>query len=250
MVFSKEKLNLNMILIGIVKAIFNNVGLDIKRFPTQAMKSRQKFMEYGKYDIILDVGANIGQYVREVRGYYEYKGKIISFEPIKDAFQVLSQRHKKDHLWQGFNLALGDQNISDYINISGHSASSSFLNFNDKYLDEHKDLATVGRELIQIVTLDSVYGDLVKSYSNKVLLKIDTQGYEMNVLRGADKSLKHISGLQIEISVREVYKGEVLLNELLTYLKELGFRVFTLEPYYFDKATGELLQVEVYLVKE
>jgi FkbM family methyltransferase len=208
------------------------------------------FMRHGCYDVILDVGANVGQFVNEVRRLYKYDKRIISFEPIREAFDILKQQHESDPLWKGFNLALGDEESSNYINISKHSASSSILNFNDQYLVRYKELDTIDKQAIQIVTLDGLYDKIIHRTQEKVLLKIDTQGYEMNVLKGAENCLSDISGIQLEISVREVYSGEVLFIELLSYLKAAGFRVFTLEPYYFDKNSGELLQVEAYLVKD
>jgi FkbM family methyltransferase len=237
-----------MIFIRIIKSIFNSVGLDIKRYPSHEMKSRKKFMEYGSYDLVIDVGANVGQYVDEIRNIYKYKKRIVSFEPIKNAFDELTKRYNGDKLWEGFNFALGDSERVDYINISKHSASSSILKFNDEYLEKNKELDTVGKEGIHIFKLDDIFDKIIQKKSNNVLIKIDTQGYDKKVLIGAEKSLKKIKGIQIELSIKELYSGEALFLDVMNYLKIHNFDLYSLEPYYYDPNTHELLQVEAYFL--
>ncbi|MEH2164661.1 MAG: FkbM family methyltransferase [Nostoc sp.] len=65
---------------------------------------------------------------------------------------------------------------------------------------------------------------------DKVLLKIDTQGYEKDILEGADSSIKYICGLQLELSFKEHYEGEILFMDMISFLSEKGFTLVALSP--------------------
>ena len=85
----------------------------------------------------------------------------------------------------------------------------------------------------------------IKSTGEQILLKIDAQGYERNVLEGASASLEHIDLLQIELSLVSLYKGEDLIEDMIQYLRTLGYDLIALEDSGFsDPVSGHMMQVD------
>ena len=100
----------------------------------------------------------------------------------------------------------------------------------------------VRQEDIIVKTLDSIFDRHMKS-DEKIFLKIDTQGYEKKVIAGSLKSLKYISGIQMEMSLAPLYKGESLLLDIINYMSELGYELMSLEPGWANRS-GQLLQID------
>jgi hypothetical protein len=98
-------------------------------------------------------------------------------------------------------------------------------------------------EEIEIRTLDAIFHDLEISGEN-VFLKVDTQGYEKKVLDGALDSLSGISGIQIELSAAELYKGEESYYSLCRFLEERNFHLVRIIPGFSNKKTSEMLQFD------
>jgi FkbM family methyltransferase len=234
-----------------LKKFFNFLGLDIHRHPSVLQKSKIRFYEIGNFDLILDVGANKGQFVSELRKEYKYRNQIISFEPLLNEFKILQKYYEADFRWKGFNFALGDFRAKSSINISRHSPSSSLLDFNNKHLVCNSNLSLIGTQEIKIETIDNIFEELLseKNYEN-ILLKIDTQGYDKKVLIGAKNSLNKIKGIYIELSIKELYKGESLFLDIMNFLEKHNFELYTLEPYYFDQKSFDLLQIEGYFLNK
>jgi FkbM family methyltransferase len=232
-----------------IKIFGQLLGIEISSFPTAALKSRKQFMKIGKFDVVLDVGANVGQFGKEIRAL-GYLGQIVSFEPLSSAFSILKKTADLDKQWIANNFALGSYNETTEINISQHSASSSLLNFDDNYILENKNLTVINTEKIEVKKLDDIFIDYIHSESSNVLLKLDTQGFEKAVLEGSLGILDRIQGIQIETSLKELYQGETLFVDMLVYLQGLGFEIFTLEPYYYEANSHQLLQAEVYLLNK
>ena len=202
-----------------------------------------------KIDILFDVGANAGQYAQDARRQ-GYKGKIISFEPLPEAHKQLIEKSKKDPLWVIHKrLALGSKRGSGIINVSENSYSSSFLEITQKLLSNTPDTRYVKKINVDITTLDSVFNSYVKK-SNKVFLKIDTQGFESEVLKGSIKNLRNISGIQLELSTEPLYEKQKTYEYFLTFLKKYNFRLWSIIPGYWNTKTGQLLQFDGIFIKK
>ena len=226
----------------LIKKILRKNGIIIKRYPEIDIARRMKLVRRKKIDTLLDIGANSGQYASEMRGY-GYKGNIVSFEPLKDTFEELKATSIKDNNWLVNNYALGDENVTSLINVSGNSVSSSILNMLPSHLNSAPESKYVDKEKIQIKKLDSIF-DSFCGVGNKVMMKIDVQGFEKNVLDGADESLNNIEIIQLEMSIVPLYENETTFIDMINYLDDKGFKLFSLENGYFDPHTGKLLQVD------
>jgi FkbM family methyltransferase len=194
-------------------------------------------------DLVLDVGANIGQFGSEIR-YYGYTGRIVSFEPLSHAHSILVRTIVRDPKWEAYPpCALGDQNGETVINIAGNSQSSSILPMLETHRSAAPESAYEGKERVPIKTLDIVAGDYLKD-ARAPFLKIDTQGFEWQVLDGARETLPHIKGILMELSLVPLYEGQHSWRELIDRLEDEGFALWALRPGFIDQRQGRTLQVD------
>ena len=200
-------------------------------------------------DLTLDVGANAGQFGTLLREKYQYTGKIISFEPLDDAYARLAQTASGDPLWQCVKTALGDAEGTSVINVSANSWSSSLLEVVPKSLEFEPSIGYIGRQDVTIRRLDALVGELCP-VSQSIFLKLDVQGYETQVLLGALTILDRVKLIQIETSLLPVYAGEPLVGDMVKSLDFLGFRIVAVEPGWSDPETGELLQMDLMLARK
>ena len=212
------------------------MGYDMVRY------GKKKLLKNYEINVVLDVGAYIGQYAKELRAI-GYKARIISFEPLSSSFIQLSINSKTDGAWEVFNFALGDTEDNCIINIAVNSRSSSILEILPSHIHAAPNSKYIGSEQIQIKTLDSLF-DTLKISKNNILLKIDTQGFEQNVIAGAKNSLQFIDTIQIEMSLIPLYCDELLFSDMYQILNQLGYHMVSIEPAFWDLDTGQLLQVD------
>jgi FkbM family methyltransferase len=225
-----------------IKNAFELIGFNI------TPKRKNALVEH-KIDVLFDVGANAGQYAKDSRRQ-GYRGKIISFEPLPDAHEKLTKNSKKDPLWFVHErAALGSKKGSGIINVSENSYSSSFLKITQKLLSNTPDTRYIKKINVEITTLDSIFNSYVKK-SNKVFLKIDTQGFESEVLKGSVKSLRNISGIQLEMSTEPLYQKQKTYEYFLTFLKKYNFRLWSIIPGYWNTKTGQMLQFDGIFIKK
>jgi FkbM family methyltransferase len=212
----------------------------VKSVPARAR--RKKLFDSFGIDLVLDVGANAGIYGRELRES-GYRGRIVSFEPQAAAFARLLETIEGDPAWEALNLALGDREGEATLNIAANSLSSSILEMLPAHEQAAPDSGYVGRERVRLATLDSLSGQL-RIQGRSVCLKIDTQGFEESVLRGAAGSLEAIHTLQLEMSLTPLYQGELLFPQMHALLAGKGYELVAVEPGFADPETGRLLQLD------
>jgi FkbM family methyltransferase len=227
----------------ILKKAFLKAGYVVSAydFKYDSVAVRMRFLNAMGINLIFDVGANAGQYAGQMRAL-GYRGRIVSFEPLSSAFEKLKECSAADPAWVAVNCALGSVNEAAEINISQNSWSSSLLDILPAHVESAPDSAYKGKEKITVRTLDSVINDYCQS-GDKIFLKIDTQGFGMKVLQGAEKSLERIAGIYMEMSLVPLYKDEPLMGEFLIYLQRNGYTLVAIEPEFFHQKTGQQLQV-------
>ena len=221
------------------------VGYDLTRFDvaSHSLARRKLLFRSLAIDTVLDVGANAGQYARQLRGDLGYQGRILSFEPLESAFALLERQIARDAKWKAFKLALGESNADSEINVAGNSVSSSLLDMLPPHERSAPESRYVSRQAVQVRTLDSMYDDICAPTDN-VYLKIDTQGFERKVLKGAERSLGRIRAVQMEMSLVPLYAGETLIDQLCALMDRYGFNLVGIEEGFVDTKTGHLLQVD------
>lgn len=220
-------------------------GLDVSRVSpaTSALARRQRLLRDDAIDRVLDVGANTGQYGLELRQDLGYAGRILSFEPVAASFLKLEQTARGDPAWEVFPFALGDADGRAEIRLAGNSVSSSLLPMLPAHLEAAPQSRVVGTETIEVRTLDSLLETACPAGA-RILLKLDAQGAEARILRGAERALARIGVIQAELSLVPLYEGAPLIDDMIRLLREKGYALISLEPGFSDPATGRLLQAD------
>jgi FkbM family methyltransferase len=196
-------------------------------------------------DCLLDVGANHGQYGSMLRRC-GYKGRIASFEPVKASFEILRAKAAKDPQWSVYNYALGAKPGTSMIHVSRSTVMASFLEATEfSHLQFPEGMPVMRDEKVTIHTLDEVFERVTEGLkSPRVFLKMDTQGFDLQVFAGAKRSLPQVRGLQTEISIQAIYEGmPSYLESLATYTKA-GFVMTGLYPVSRDRQTLALIELD------
>jgi len=198
---------------------------------------------------VLDVGANVGQYGTALREW-GYAGRIVSFEPLAEAHRLLERRAAADPAWRvAPRMAIGDRDGEVEIEVSAESDMSSVLPQTELLRRISPSSRVVGRETVPIRRLDGVVKDYVNA-DDGVFLKIDTQGFEAQVLAGAGRLLLDLRGVQVEMSLVRCYEGERNFRDLIDELADAGFRPFLFIPGYFEHKLARQLQLDGVFMRE
>jgi FkbM family methyltransferase len=211
------------------------------------LERRRKLLASLGVDLLLDVGANVGQYAREMRNL-GYTGPIVSFEPMRAALTELESSAAADGHWRVLPIGLSDSSGSATLHIAKNSISSSVLGMEDAHARAAPTSAYVGTEQIRISTLDAAMEEL-DSHASRIWLKIDVQGLEDRVLKGAALTLARVVCIQLELSLIPLYSGQTTYLPLLQRLSELGFELAGVEAGFLDAESGRLLQMDGLLVR-
>jgi FkbM family methyltransferase len=172
-------------------------------------------------DCVLDVGANRGQFASELRRI-GYSGLIVSFEPIATEFAALSARFEGDSKWRGHRLALGSADERRPMLVADMTVMSSLL----EPLAGTRDCRS---EVIEIRRLDALVPQILSEFGvSRLFLKMDTQGFDVEVFKGASGCLEAIHGLQSEISVQPLYKDMPHYLDALAVYEGAGFELYNL----------------------
>jgi FkbM family methyltransferase len=171
---------------------------------------------------VIDVGANRGQYGTLLRRL-GYTGTIVSFEPAQRAFDALRNHASKDAKWQVHKLALGDADDELELHVTGSDDFSSLLKPNDnceEIFREHSQR----REKVPVRRLGDLLPTLIPaSHWSSTHLKLDTQGFDLGVIRGLGDAAESINSLQSELSVIPLYEKQPGYIEVLNFLQGRGF---------------------------
>jgi len=193
-------------------------------------------------DVVFDVGANEGQFAGGLRRN-GYRGRIVSFEPVAQAYEKLAANAQGDGSWQTVKCALGSFDGKGVINVASSTASSSLLNMLPRHVESAPGSKYLRQEQISVRKVDSVI-DTYLTKGERLYLKVDTQGFEKHVIEGAESSLEKIWGIQLEMSLMPLYEGETLIGDLVDMLSGKNYGLLSLEPIWRDPVTQELLQVD------
>lgn len=173
---------------------------------------------------VIDVGANTGEYATELREA-GYRGEIVSLEPAAEAFAILKRRAEADPGWQVHQLALGRAPGEGRLQVARQSNFSSFLRPTLFSLEWFGGSAVEREERVEVRRLDAVFERLTHHVTApRLLLKTDTQGWDLQVIEGAGRRLEQVVALQIELSVRAIYEDAPGWLDALAWLEDHDFR--------------------------
>jgi FkbM family methyltransferase len=197
-----------------------------------------------KVDTVIDVGANQGQYYDFLRDRVGFKGRIVSFEPIPELVAPLRRRAASDPLWSVHDLALGRSPGGLPLHISDKTGWSSLLK---KTSDENNEVAASIRiervADVSVRTLDEVFEKLEPGLNpSSCYLKLDAQGFDLEIMYGAPTSLQWLPALQCELEMLKVYEDAPDYVRVIEFLRERGFAISGLFPIWCDRSfrVGEM----------
>jgi FkbM family methyltransferase len=235
-----------------VSRLFNTMlrlcGFEVRRYYSLREEIRR-----GKYrwlrDIgilsILDIGANTGQFAVMMNTIFP-EATIHSFEPLHDCFLELKNKQSHISSLQCYNIALGEINGKTSIHRNEFTASSSILSTKEDLVSIFPETAKSDIETIEIATLDSMLEG--RSLPKRILAKLDVQGYEMNVLRGAINTLPKVSVIIVETSFFELYDSQPLFREVYEFLDGNGFDYCGSFDQIPSRANGAILQQDAMFI--
>jgi len=225
-------------------------GLEIvhHRIENDPLRQLLLALQHHKIDLIIDVGANAGQYAQELFRA-GFAGEIHSIEPQPDAHGRLRLAARGHPRWVVLDaVAAGDKEGSIEMTVAGNSLSSSMLPMLDRHVTAAPGSAPVGCVSVHQTTLDALYADKLEQ-ARPTLIKIDTQGYEPQVLQGATRCLRAAHLVQLELSLQPLYLGQQLWSELIETMTGHGFELWGMHPEFCDPRTGQLLQINGMFVR-
>ncbi len=228
---------------GLLRRLLRRSGFDLKRFNplVDPNLQRQGVLESRGVDLVLDGGANRGQYAGRLRGY-GYAGRIISLEPSAEAFARLQAASAGDSAWEAVRCALGRAPGEATLRVTANSVSSSL----QIALPEMKAVAgseEVARESVAITTPATLLEEHGAG-ARAPMLKLDVQGSELAALEGAGDSLERLAVLEVELALTPLYAGQPAAHELMAWLAARGFRPVGVGPNTIDPRSGDLLELD------
>jgi len=213
-----------------VQSLFRRFGFDVARYPAGTRSGTQlaKLLRDLAPDLLVDVGAHLGEFGTRCRSL-GYRGRIIMFDPALDPRGELARRAGRDPLWTVIPVAIGDASGEADLNVSTQPVLSSLLPASAIGVAEYDGLRRTRSVRVRVSRLDEVLVEL-EPIAERILLKSDTQGFDLRVLEGAAGVLDRIIAIHIELSVQPFYEGAPDYLEVLAWLRRRGFAPVDFEP--------------------
>lgn len=191
----------------------------------------RRFLAHFRVDCVFDVGANTGQYASRLREI-GFKGQILSFEPIPDAAAQLRRRAARDPRWAVIESALDSESRDVCFNVMRSSQFSSLHAPDHSGTAAFVEINKVEREIqVRTKTIAEIFPTLEAQYGfGRPFLKMDTQGHDVAIARGAGEAIRKFVGLQSELGLTPLYVGAPDYHEAITFYRSLGFKLSGLIP--------------------
>jgi FkbM family methyltransferase len=210
-------------------------GWEIRRFdPFSSLAAYLRYIvfPYLGVNCVLDVGAHAGGFAMDLRKN-GYDGQIISFEPTSSSFAILHDRAAEDAKWSVYNIALGRTEGSAMINVmrdTHYSSLRSPLRIGVEDFEENGN-SVDHVETVEVRRLDGLWSEVTAGIDHpRVFLKMDTQGWDLEVFEGGGAGLESVVGLQSELSIRALYEGMPDFRTALSTYEARGFHVSSMFP--------------------
>lgn len=207
------------------------LGYDL--VPSWRMEQREFAQHFGELlqrlevEVVIDVGANLGQYCSFLRKQVGYGGEILSVEPIQEVADALRLRAASDPRWRTFRAALGPSDGEADLNVAQSSKLSSFLKpaqIGSQIFDSTN--VAVRTERVPMLRLDSLLREFgLDPVRQSIFLKLDTQGYDFEIMRSCAETVRDLAGLQTELSFVPIYESMPSFSEVLIWMQAQGFEV-------------------------
>ena len=190
---------------------------------------------------VLDIGANTGQFAQMIHRLVP-DAAILSFEPLKDCYDELERNLSAIPGARAFNVALGDAPGDVEMNRSDFTPSSSLLSMAELHKRNWPQSVSSHREAAELARLDDVLCDV--DLGDRILVKIDVQGYEGRVIAGGRATLSRAAFVVVETAIAPLYVGQPVFDEVYRGMCDLGFEYRGNLEQVRDKENGRIICVD------
>ncbi len=224
------------------------------------MKREKKFFDYlagaqiggllrmYRVNCVIDVGAHKGQYATGLREA-GYEGQIVSFEPVPHAFERLQRAAAGDPRWAVHQLALGREDGETAMNVVPGTLSS-LRPATEFGAGRYPRLQEAERVAVQVRRLDGLLDGILADVPDpRPYLKMDTQGYDLDVFAGAGERAADFVGMQSEVALMRIYEGTPRMCEALEVYEAAGFEIAGLYPLSRQSRTARVLEYDCVMVR-
>lgn len=213
-----------------MKQLLRSRGYDIVRH-----KELPEWLNHHQVDLVMDIGANDGRYVSEIReaGWH---GPIASFEPQPAAYQRLEQTLADDPQWKGYQIGLGSEDATLTMNVHEMDVLSSFL-------EKHETLENSKTIDLPVKRADMIL-DEVLAGRKRPFVKMDTQGFEMEIIKGFGDRTKDVIGWQLEMCIQPLYQNQPTIEQVIAMMRDLGFSLWRVLPGFRDSKTLQAFELD------
>jgi len=201
----------------------------------------RRWLELARVCTILDVGAYIGAFAFAMRLMFP-EAQIYSFEPLADSYHALVKNLGGYDNFHAFQTALGEADGELTFWRSEFAASSSALPMNEDHKQAFPKSAVNTAETVTVSRMDGLLPQL--DLAGTTLLKLDVQGYELEVLRGGLATLERVDIIMTEVSFKPLYVGQPLFAEVYDFLIQHGFAYAGQLDYLLSPEDGCMLQAD------
>ena len=212
-------------LVGTARKLVRKLGYDVVHH-----QDFGALLRHLQIDLLIDVGANKGQTRDKVR-LSGYQGPIVSFEPHPDCFQYLSHRRDKYQNWRRLNIPLGLEDKDDLLYF-GQTSDQTSLSTGAMTGPQYGSIP------VRVRSLDSLWLELGLDAYKRAFLKIDAEGLDFQILKGARNQFDRIVGGMVELRPVPEYSLETPMVEVLSFLSDHGFVVCRIDLGTFNPTTG------------
>jgi FkbM family methyltransferase len=235
----------------LVQRSFRRLGWEVQRVEHTNTERQvlMKLLRLTAADVVLDVGANLGQFGDLLFGL-GFTGRLISFEAIAAVHQRLSKhaQHSGSSWLVAPCAALGSSAGQIEMNIAANSVSSSVLAMRQAHVEAAPQSQYVSQQSVRLERLDQLAAQYLPPAA-RLCIKVDTQGYELEVLRGATGLWPRTVALQLELSLTPLYEQAPTFVEMVGFVASMGFELFGIVPVFRDEHSGRLLQVDGFFAR-
>lgn len=221
-----------------IRKVLHKSGIDIRRYHPEV--DPLAWLREANIMTVIDVGANTGQFVREIRETLP-ECFVYSFEPLKDCYDALVAGRVGDQKFKAYNSALGAETGETIIHRSSYAPSSSLRVMGRNHKELYPHTAGASDEKITVRRLDGIAELAPAGLDKEILVKLDVQGFEDKVIEGGRNFLKQTRAMIVEVAFIPLYEGQPLFADIYKMLTELGFAYAGAIHQKRDKSNGKVV---------
>ena len=237
-----------MFLKNAIQKTARSFGVEITRYPRPlphlhdtkiARHWAQQLLSGGPVRVIFDIGANVGESVSAFRSSFS-ESDVYAFEPSPESFAKLQERTRNDPHVKPLKMAVGEHDGTATLHQNSADDSNSMLpNSTRLYEFAPIEMCEPRRDIeVPITRIDTFCAN--HGIRQIDLLKVDSQGFERQILAGAGSLLnpKFIRGLFLEVLFVDLWQGQSSAGEVMEKMRASGYRLFGITNVSYDEANG------------